>query len=44
MKNNPVPVIEQTYKSIRAILEKARTKAFKAVNVAMVQAYWHIGM
>lgn len=43
MKNNPVPVIEQTYKSIRAILEKARSKAFKAVNVAMVQAYWSIG-
>jgi predicted nuclease of restriction endonuclease-like (RecB) superfamily len=43
MKNDPVPVIEQTYKSIKAILEKARAKAFKAVNVAMVQAYWHIG-
>lgn len=43
MKNNPVPAIEQTCKSIRAILEKARSKAFKAVNVAMVQAYWSIG-
>lgn len=43
MKNNPVPAIEQTYKSIKTILEKARSKAFKSVNTLMVQAYWHIG-
>jgi predicted nuclease of restriction endonuclease-like (RecB) superfamily len=40
MKNNPVPAIEQTYKSIKTILDKARLKSFKAVNTAMVQAYW----
>lgn len=43
MKNNPVPAIEQTYKSIKTILEKARSKAFKTVNSLMVQAYWNIG-
>ena len=43
MKNNPVPAIEQTYKSIKTILEKARSKSFKAVNSLMVQAYLSIG-
>lgn len=43
MKNNPVPAIEQTYKSIKTILEKACSKAFKTVNSLMVQAYWSIG-
>ncbi|TLD43033.1 MAG: hypothetical protein JETT_0603 [Candidatus Jettenia ecosi] len=43
MKNSPVPTIEQTYKSIKIILEKARSKSFKAVNTAMVRAYWHAG-
>lgn len=42
-KNNPALAIEQTYKSIKTILEKARSKSFKAVNSLMVQAYWHIG-
>jgi len=43
MKNNPVPAIKQTYKSIKTILKKARSKSFKAVNSLMVQAYWSIG-
>lgn len=43
MGNNPVSIIEQTYKSIKTVLEKARSKSFKAVNTAMVQAYWSIG-
>ncbi len=42
-KNKPATAIEQTYKSIKTILEKARSKSFNAVNTAMVQAYWHIG-
>jgi len=37
------PVIDDTYQSIRAILEKARSTAYRAVNFAMVQAYWEIG-
>lgn len=43
MKNNPVSAIEQTYKSIKTVLEKARSKSFKAVNTLMVRAYWHVG-
>src|SRR3989339_2161045 len=43
MKNNPVSTIEQTYKSIKTVLEKARSKSFKAVNTTMVRAYWHVG-
>ena len=35
--------IDATYQSIRAILEKARGAAYRAVNFAMVQAYWEIG-
>ena len=34
------PVIDDSYQSIRAILEKARSTAYRAVNFAMVQAYW----
>ncbi|MDO8444659.1 MAG: PDDEXK nuclease domain-containing protein [Deltaproteobacteria bacterium] len=34
------PVI---YGEIKAILESARSQAFRAVNFAMVQAYWNIG-
>jgi predicted nuclease of restriction endonuclease-like (RecB) superfamily len=35
--------IDATYQSINAILEKARGAAYRAVNFAMVQAYWEIG-
>ena len=35
--------IDTTYQNIRAILEKARSTAYRAVNFAMVQAYWEIG-
>jgi DUF1016 N-terminal domain len=28
---------------IKTILEKARTKAYQAINSAMVEAYWEIG-
>ena len=31
------------YDSIRQVLESARQSAYKAVNFAMVQAYWQIG-
>ncbi len=43
MKDKSVLPPEQAYKDIKAILENARAKSFKAVNTAMVQAYWHIG-
>lgn len=43
MKNSPASPIDKTYKSIKTILDKARSKAFTAVNTAMVHAYWSIG-
>jgi len=34
---------EPRYREIRAVLESARAGAFRAVNAAMVQAYWNVG-
>ena len=31
------------YQNIKIVLDTARTKAYTAVNFAMVEAYWHIG-
>ena len=31
------------YEAVRQVLQKARQTAYKAVNFAMVQAYWQIG-
>lgn len=35
--------IESIYRRVREILETARSSAYRAINFAMVQAYWHIG-
>lgn len=35
--------VESIYSRVREILEAARSSAYRAVNFAMVQAYWHIG-
>ena len=35
--------IDTTYQNLRAILEKARSTAYRAVNFAMVHAYWEVG-
>jgi len=35
--------VESIYRRVREILETARSGAYRAVNFAMVQAYWHIG-
>lgn len=35
--------VSQTYSNIKKILEEARSKAYRAVNFAMVKAYWEIG-
>ncbi|MEW6738619.1 MAG: PDDEXK nuclease domain-containing protein [Nitrospirota bacterium] len=35
--------VESIYSQIRDILETARNNAYRAVNFAMVQAYWNIG-
>ena len=34
---------EPLYREIRAVLQSARAGAYRAVNAAMVQAYWHVG-
>jgi len=34
---------ETIYNEIKTFLENARTQAYKAINSAMVQAYWNIG-
>lgn len=31
------------YNQIRAVLEDARSRAYRAINFTMVQAYWQIG-
>jgi predicted nuclease of restriction endonuclease-like (RecB) superfamily len=31
------------YNEVKSILERARSRAYTAVNFAMVEAYWHIG-
>ncbi|NCO84322.1 MAG: DUF1016 domain-containing protein, partial [Nitrospirae bacterium] len=35
--------VASIYSRVREILETARSSAYRAVNFAMVQAYWHIG-
>ena len=35
--------IESTYQNIKEVLEQARSQSYRAVNFAMVQAYWNIG-
>ena len=34
---------ETLYRDIRAVLESARSSAYRAVNTAMVLAYWQVG-
>jgi len=36
-------IVESIYSRVREIFETARTSAYRAVNFAMVQAYWNIG-
>jgi predicted nuclease of restriction endonuclease-like (RecB) superfamily len=35
--------IESTYQTIKEVLENARAQSYRAVNIAMVHAYWNIG-
>jgi hypothetical protein len=39
----PAVTESQVYESIRTALAEARTRAFNAINSAMVLAYWEIG-
>jgi predicted nuclease of restriction endonuclease-like (RecB) superfamily len=43
-KNNiPILSIETLYNTIKQIIEEGKNNAYRAVNSAMVQTYWHIG-
>ncbi|KAB1061467.1 PDDEXK nuclease domain-containing protein [Salibacter halophilus] len=42
-KEQPAKTAEHLYDDIRKVIEQARSKAYRAVNQAMVKAYWHIG-
>ncbi len=47
VSRSPRPAVSRSadplYREIRAVLESARAGVYRAVNAAMVQAYWHIG-
>lgn len=42
-KYTPTTDTKKLYNNIKQIIEEARSRAYRAANVAMVQAYWHIG-
>ncbi len=37
------PGVAALYRDVRAVLESARSSAFRAVNTAMMHAYWQVG-
>ena len=37
------PGNDDFYKSVKEVLETARNNAYRAINFAMVEAYWNIG-
>lgn len=41
--NLPHQTIETLYKEVKQVIEESRSTAYRAVNFAMVQAYWNIG-
>lgn len=41
-RNRPIGA-ESLYREVRAVLEQARASAYRAVNFAMVAAYWQVG-
>lgn len=42
-KNKPPIRIDRLYTEIKHIIEEGKNNAYRAVNFAMVQTYWHIG-
>ncbi len=42
-KNTPTLSIETLYNTVKQIIEEGKNNAYRAVNIAMVQTYWHIG-
>lgn len=41
--HTPTGLQPDFYRSVAEVLRAARTQAYRAVNFAMVEAYWHIG-
>lgn len=39
----PSPEVDRAYHRIRSIVDDARSRAYQAINTAMVAAYWEIG-
>ena len=37
------PIDNNLYEEVKSVLETARSRAYAAVNFAMVEAYWHVG-
>ena len=42
-KHKPSKEADSLYREIRVVLEQARSSAYRAVNAAMVEAYWQVG-
>ena len=43
-KNGAIPPgVTALYRAVRAVLDQARTCAYRTVNIAMVRAYWQVG-
>ena len=42
-KNALTSAPDSLYRDIRSVLESARSSAYRAVNTAMVHAYWQVG-
>ncbi len=42
-KSTSIANIEKLYSNIKHIIEEGKNEAYRAVNFAMVQTYWHIG-
>ncbi len=41
--SNAVPTKATLFKSVKSVLEQAKSNAYRSVNYTMVIAYWHIG-
>ena len=37
------PINNGLYEEVKSVLELARSRAYAAVNFAVVEAYWHVG-
>lgn len=42
-KHTPIASTQKLYNNIKQVIEESRSKAYRAANIAMVQAYWYIG-